>query len=233
MSTKFGINKWYYVGGILLLILATIDFAEMAYATGGSNEHDQTATESTSSSSSMASGGTAYSEGSTSSAIAKGGTATVGNTNAEGGMGGAAQGGSVGDISMGGDSNPRQAPGAVAIPPQTTAECMVGIGFAGSNRTGAVALSPSWMQKDCWAMKQFELLASLGLHQAAGQSYCSRKINWYSFESRQKCEAQVTQALILIAVDAEEIASVKKILPKVTPIQGWLSHKSKKSSPTK
>ena len=243
MSTKFGINKWYYVGGILLLILATIDFAEMAYATGGSNEHDQTATESTSSSSSMASGGTAYSEGSTSSAIAKGGTATVGNTNAEGGMGGAggnsaAMGGnggsgSVGDISIGGDTTPRQAPGVVAIPPQTTAECMVGIGFAGSNRTGAVALSPSWMQKDCWAMKQFELLASLGLHQAAGQSYCSRKINWYSFESRQKCEAEITQALILIAVDAEEIASVKKILPKVTPIQGWLSHKSKKSSPTK
>ena len=238
-------NRWYYVGGIILIILAMTDVAEV-YATnkpGGNNGKHQTATESTSSSSSMASGGAAYSEGSTSSAIAKGGTATVGNTNAEGGMGGAggnsaAMGGnggsgSVGDISIGGDTTPRQAPGVVAIPPQTTAECMVGIGFAGSNRTGAVALSPSWMQKDCWAMKQFELLASLGLHQAASKSYCSRKINWFSFESKEKCEALITQSLILIAVDAEEIASVKKILPKVTPIQGWLSHKSKKSSPTK
>jgi len=233
MSTKFRINRWYLAGGIILIILATIDFAEMAYATTGVTNNGSNHHNSTGDTGSVSTAGSESSSQVTSNIVNKGGTASVGNTNAEGGMGGAAQGGSVGDISMGGDSNPRQAPGAVAIPPQTTAECMVGIGFAGSNKTGAVALSPSWMQKDCWAMKQFELLASLGLHQAASKSYCSRKINWFSFESKEKCEALITQSLILIAVDAEEIASVKKILPKVTPIQGWLSHKSKKSSPTK
>ena len=240
-------NKWYKLAGLVLIVLACVDFVEMAYATTNNSgpkrgsDASRATSESTSqaaslsTSKSMATGGSAVAAGG--EAFAKGGASTSisGDSMATGGAGGtsSAEGASVGDISIGGDSNPRQAPGAVAIPPQTTAECMVGIGFAGSNKTGAVALSPSWMQKDCWAMKQFELLASLGLHQAASKSYCSRKINWFSFESKEKCEALITQSLILIAVDAEEIASVKKQLPKVTPIQGWLSRKSKKSLPMK
>lgn len=168
---------------------------------------------------------------STSNSISKGGDAS-----ASGGHGGSAE---VGDVSGGASSatvgdvsirDRRQAPSVTVIPGNTTAECMVAWGIGGSNKTGAVSLGPTWMQKDCYAMKTFKLLADMGMPEAASKAFCSRKLHWFPFESKENCQAMITQSLIAIEVDRSEVAEVKKRIPSHSPLQSWLKETEKRGN---
>ena len=176
-----------------------------------------------------------------SSSASLAGAASHSQSSAQGGQanavakGGEAQGGvATSDISGGVSLNnstdiPRQAPSVGLVVPQSDLMgCTKGFGLGGSEERGSVVMGWSWLQKDCYAMRQFELFAALGLNDAAGKAFCSRKSHWTPFESKDNCEAMIVQSLIDLQTDRAEVAEVKKQIPKVSPIQKWL-----KLSPTK
>ena len=117
---------------------------------------------------------------------------------------------------------PRQAPSVGLVVPQSDLMgCTKGFGLGGSRSTGSAVLGWSWLQRDCYAFRRFEMLAGLGEKDAAAKAYCSRKMHWSDFESKENCEAVIVQSLIDIET-AREVAEVKKQIPTTSPIQKWL-----------
>ena len=114
-----------------------------------------------------------FAEGGKAEALAKGGAASVGNTSAEGGM---AEGGTVGDISIGGDRYERQAPAVTVFGVPPTAEDMWCFSLGGSNSKGAAAGLFCVMQEDILAMKQYEELVAMGLTDQAIHIRCTRPL---------------------------------------------------------
>ena len=122
---------------------------------------------------------------------------------------------------------PRQAPSVGLVVPQSDLMgCTKGFGLGGSRSTGSAVLGWSWLQRDCYAFRRFEMLAALGEKDAAAKAYCSRKMHWLDFGTQKKtaqpkCEAVIVQSLIDIET-AREVAEVKKQIPTTSPIQKWL-----------
>ncbi len=99
----------------------------------------------------------------------------------------------TGDVNLqGGDTIvdtdvPRQAPSIGLVVPPSTMDCSKGFGWGGSNKTGSMLLGWSWLQRDCMAMKNFELLRSMGLYKPAAEAYCARKLFRKPFADKDDC----------------------------------------------
>ena len=146
-----------------------------------------------------------FSEGGAAESISEGGAASANN----------------GGVSVDTDV-PRQAPSVGLVVPQSDLMgCTKGFGLGGSRATGSAVLGWSWLQRDCYAFRRFEMLAGLGEKDAAAKAYCSRKMHWSDFGDKDKCEAVIVQSLIDIDT-AREVAEVKKQIPTTSPIQKWL-----------
>lgn len=124
-----------------------------------------------------------------SSSIARAVSESTSAAGAVAGGGEASAGASVGDVTVQGDSAPRQAPGVALMAPTSTMDCIRGFGLGGSNKQGSIVLGPTWKDSDCVAMQQFELLAGMGLRMAdpAARTYCARPRFWRPFGSQQAC----------------------------------------------
>ena len=190
-----------------------------AVANSGSYAKSQSQSASVAGAAANVSGVSAVGKGGESSSVseAAGGNATAEALGGEGGAASANNGGVSVDTDV-----PRQAPSVGLVVPQSDLMgCTKGFGLGGSRSTGSAVLGWSWLQRDCYAFRRFEMLAGLGEKDAAAKAYCSRKMHWSDFESKENCEAVIVQSLIDIET-AREVAEVKKQIPSTSPIQKWL-----------
>ena len=124
------------------------------------------------------------------------------------------------------DRAPRQAPSVGLVVPQSDLMgCTKGFGWFGSHASGssanATGLGWSWLQRDCYAFRRFEMLAGLGEKEAAAKAYCSRKMHYSDFGGKGKCETVIVQSLTDIET-AREVAEIKKQIPSTSPVQRYL-----------
>jgi len=118
-------------------------------------------------------------------------TATVGDVSSAGG-----DGGSVGDITVEGNNYKRNAPSVTVIPGQSTAPFMQCIGLGGSNQNGSATGAWCWIQRDAFALSQWEELSRLNLPEPAAEARCQTKLLWKPFGSKENCLATMTQVVI-------------------------------------
>jgi len=100
------------------------------------------------------------------------------------------------------------APSVTVVPPLSTMTCIRGFGVGASTQDGAIALGPTWRDRDCQSAELFRALSSIGLYVPAAVALCSRERHWFPFGSRDACEAQVAQALIDAATPQENVRVV-------------------------
>ena len=131
------------------------------------------------------------------STVSVGDTTVTGGSGGNGGQGGeGGQGGSVGDISAGNTNYKRNAPSVTVIPGQSTAPFMKCIGLGGSNQNGSATGAWCWIQRDAFALSQWEELSRLNLPEPAAEARCQTKLLWKPFGSKENCLATMTQVVI-------------------------------------
>lgn len=126
-----------------------------------------------------------------------GGTATAvsGDPTATASTGPSASTSEVGPISVV-HKQVRQAPSVGLVPGQSTAPFLKCAGVGGSDEKGSAVIGWCWLQRDTYAKHRAETLAALDLPLPAATAYCSRRLHWQDFGSRDACESSIAQSLI-------------------------------------